>query len=505
MKRESGILLHISSLPSDYPIGDFGDGAYAFVDKLVDAGFSMWQILPLNPAGWGGTPYMSTSAMGIDISLISPDRLAADGYIECSDKYIHKSENENFIDHGKAHEIKVAVINEAFTNFKTSKDKEIAKAFKSFKTKHKHFSNIALFEAIAKSYGYEWLKWPTKLKKQDKTEIAKFTKENADLIEEILFGQFLAFTQWSDLREFANSKGVSLVGDIPIYVSFNSSDVWSNTGIFDLNKKTLVQKTAAGVPPDYFSEDGQLWGNPLYNWFETKDKLSTDVIKWWENRFAFMFELFDTVRIDHFRAFESFWQVKFGEKTAKHGKWVQGPGKELFTKILKKLKIDSSRIIAEDLGIITDEVEELRDDLELPGMKVLQFAYDNAKNKYLPGNFDNPNCVVYTGTHDNNTTKGWFKEDASDSDKHFIWQYTKREYNEETITDLFIDEALKSTARIAIIPMQDLLNLDSDSRMNTPSKPHDNWCWKLSFDQLQNFDVNKYKETNTTYNRIVES
>jgi len=504
MKRQSGVLLHISSLPSEYSIGDLGDGAYTFVNKLKDSGFSMWQILPLNPAGWGGTPYMSTSAMGIDINLLSPDKLAQDGFIEDSDKYITHIKNENIIDYAKAREVKIAVIKEAYEKFKISKNKDISKNFKSFKTKYKHFSTIAIFEAIAKFNGYEWLKWPTKLKNNNQTEIKKFEKENKDLIEEILFGQFLVFSQWIDLRTFANSKGVSIIGDIPIYVSFNSSDVWSNTNIFDLNKKTLVQKTSAGVPPDYFSEDGQLWGNPLYKWFTSDGKLSKDITKWWKNRFAFMFDLFDIVRIDHFRAFESYWAVKFGEKTAKLGKWEDGPGVKFFKSIFKKIKIDPSRIIAEDLGIITDEVEQLRDELNFPGMKVLQFAFDNSKNKYLPGNYDTTNCVVYTGTHDNNTTKGWFNEDANDNDKHFIWQYTKREYNEGTITDLFIDEALGSVANFAIIPMQDLLNLGSDARMNTPSKPNDNWRWKLSFTQLNNFDVNKYKETNTIYNRILE-
>ncbi len=505
MKRKSGILLHIASLPSDYSIGDLGDGAYAFVNRLVDAGFSMWQILPVNPVGWGGTPYMSTSAMGIDINFLSPDKLATDGFIENADKYIDKIEDENFIDYGKARELKLKVLDEAYENFTNKKDEKTLKDFKVFKKNFPHFEEIALFETIASKYGYEWLKWDSSLKNRDEATLKKFKKENSIKIEKTLFGQFLVYTQWKALKEYANSKNIDIIGDIPIYVSFNSSDVWANTNIFDLNSKTLVQKTSAGVPPDYFSEDGQLWGNPLYKWFGADKKLSAEVIAWWQKRFAISFELFDTVRIDHFRAFESFWEVKFGEKTAKGGKWKKGPSKELFDVILKNLKIDSSRIIAEDLGIITDKVEKLRDDLNFPGMKVLQFAFDNAKNKYLTGNFDTKNCVVYTGTHDNNTTKGWFLEDATDNDKHFVWLYTKREYNEDTIVDLFIDEALKSIANYAIIPMQDLLHLDASSRMNTPSKTKDNWCWKMSYKQLENFDINKYKETNMIYNRTVES
>jgi len=504
MKRHSGILLHIASIPSDYTIGDFGDGAYTFIDKLVDAGFKAWQILPLNPVGWGGTPYMSTSAMGLDINLISPDKLAQDGLIKNADIYVTHNDNENSIDYGKARELKIKVVREAYSIYKSGDNREIKTDFLAFKKRYKHFSEIALFESIAHNHGYEWLKWPIGLKKRKKADLDAYSKDHAELIEEILFGQFIAFEQWEELKTFANSKGVSIIGDIPIYVSFNSSDVWSNTDIFELNKKTLVQKTSAGVPPDYFSEDGQLWGNPIYNWFGTDKKLNPEVVSWWKDRFKFMFELYDTVRIDHFRAFESYWSVKFGEETAKSGKWIKGPGADLFKKILKSIKVDASRIIAEDLGIITEEVEKLRDDLNFPGMKVLQFAFDNPANKYLPSNYDTKNCIVYTGTHDNNTTKGWFLDDASDNDKHFVWQYTQKEYNENSIADLFIDEALRSTAELAIIQAQDLLNLGSESRMNTPSLGDNNWCWKMSFDQLNHLDVNKYLEKNRIYNRLVE-
>ncbi len=496
LKRGSGILLHPISLPSKYPIGDLGENAYLFIDKLKEANFSYWQILPLNIVGYGYSPYMSKSAFSFNWILISPEKLMEYKLLDEIPLLEYKPKPWK-INYEEAIKFKTHILNNAFKNFKKGITPHLEEEYKSFIKKFPHVQWDALFHYLSTQYGDEWLKWPKEYREPSKKLLNRYKHEEE--FEKYIFSQFIFYKQWKELKEYANRNNIKIIGDIPLYVSYNSSDVWINKSIFDLNKKTLKPNKVAGVPPDYFSETGQLWGNPLYKWFNDKNELNKETIDWWIERFKVILELVDIVRIDHFRGFESYWAVKYGEKTAINGKWLKGPGKEFFDIIFKKL--GQFPIIAEDLGIITEEVEKLRDELEFPGMKILQFAFNSPNNKYLPSNYTSPNCVVYTGTHDNNTTKGWFLEEASEFEKHFIWQYTKRVYNQENVTELLIDIAFSSIAKLAIIPMQDILNLDSYHRMNTPGTSGDNWNWKMELEGLYNFDIEKYKELNYVYNR----
>lgn len=498
-EKRSGVLLHPTSLPSRFPVGDFGNEAYEFVDKISEAGFSLWQILPINPVGWGNSPYMSNSSMAFNPILISPDKLVEYGWLDSFEEFGFYEKSH--CDFENAEKFKERLLHKSFNYFTGKTKGEDIDKYRDFIDKFSYLEDVAIFEVISKHNGNEWGKWPEKLRDRDKEAILDVKKRYAEEIEFFLYGQFVFYTQWKELKEYANKKGVSIIGDIPIYVSLNSSDVWLNREVFDLDPKTLKPKKVAGVPPDYFSATGQLWGNPLYQWFDGKSKkLNQATLSWWIKRFDSIFSMVDVIRVDHFRGFESFWAVKYGELTAIEGKWEKGPGKDFFLEVFKKEK--GLDIIAEDLGVITEKVERLRDDLKLPGMKILQFAFSGPDNFYLPGNYETSNCVVYTGTHDNNTTKGWFKENTSNDEKHFIWQYFKREYNEETITPLLIETALASCAKWAVIPMQDILNLDSHARMNTPSSTNRNWLWKMKKSEFDSVDVEHYRELNRIYNRL---
>jgi 4-alpha-glucanotransferase len=471
--RASGILLHPTSLPSRFGIGDLGGEAYQFVDFLADGYQQIWQILPIGPTGFGNSPYLSYSALAGNPLLIAPTKLQEAGLLTKEDLYHLPQFPLDRVDFDLVIEIKLPLLKKASDNFKDHATKKQLAEFQQFCDLQKHWlDDYALFMAIKdKQGGTSWHQWDKPLAKRDPETIMEWTTL---LKEEIFFHKFLQyqfFAQWKELKKYANQKGVFIFGDIPIYVAHDSVDVWAHPEIFHLDEKTGEAALMAGVPPDYFSATGQLWGNPVYNW----EELQKTNFHWWIARVRGILEYVDIIRIDHFRGFEAFWAVKQGQKTAEKGKWLQAPGEEFFT--LLEQQLGKLAIVAEDLGVITPEVEALRDKFNFPGMKILQFAFDSDRvNGFLPFNFVNRNCIVYTGTHDNDTTVGWFDKRDREAQRRVI------DYLGCLCSDgihwALIRLAMNSVANISIFPFQDILGLGTDAKMNTPSQPEDNWEWR---------------------------
>lgn len=470
--RKAGILLPIASLPSRYGIGCFSKEAYNFVDFLEASGQKLWQILPLGPTSYGDSPYQSFSTFAGNPYYIDPEGFVREGFI--SQKVL---DSYNFgkiptdIDYGILYKNRFKMLKKAFESwYKDGGSKE--EPFKAFLLANDHWiRDYALFMAIKDANkGKEWLLWDKKLRLRKKKALLKAgeTYEMESLFYE--FCQFYFFKQWKQLKEKANSKGISIIGDLPIYVSMDSADVWSDPSLFKLDEE-CIPKAMAGVPPDYFSKTGQLWGNPLYDWEYHRET----GYKWWNERLKSTLELVDIVRIDHFRGFEAYYAVPYGDKTAEFGQWEPGPDYELF-KSFKENIGKKLPIIAEDLGVITPEVKKLIKKCGYPGMKILQFAFDNNDNDYLPHHHVE-NCIIYTGTHDNNTTRGWY-EAASRNTKKFLREYTGLS-TIKNINDVMIRMALSSVAETAIIPMQDYLELSCEGRINTPGTLGENWRWRL--------------------------
>lgn len=476
-ERASGILLHITSLPSAYGIGDFGPAAITFIDFLVAAGQRYWQFLPLAPVDQisGYSPYMSLAAFAGNPLLISPDRMLDDGLLLQAEIDACPPLSEYQVEFPAVTSYKQFLLNQAFTRLATS---SLQAAFHDFcQAEAAWLDDYALFMSIREHQGRKpWWEWAKPLLHREAQALARIRALQAETIEYYQFEQFIFFRQWRELREYAQSQGVLLLGDLPIYVSLDSVDVWANQGCFLLDEKTSLPTHVAGVPPDYFSKTGQRWGNPLYRWQSGRGK-NEALYDWWRQRFKQLGHLVDLVRIDHFRAFESFWKVPAEEKTAIRGEWVKGPGKKFFTEMAPQ--IAKLSIIAEDLGDVTPEVIALLEALGFPGMKILHFAFDSdSKNLYLPHNFQTRHCVVFTGTHDNNTTVGWFLEDASEEVRERVLRYTNSESTE--IHWQLIRLALSSVAETAIIPMQDLLGFGGDCRMNLPGSAKGNWQWRCA-------------------------
>ena len=484
LERGSGILLPIFSLPSKYGIGTFGKEAYKFIDFIHSAEQKYCQILPLGHTSYGDSPYSSFSVFAGNPYFIDLEILVEEGFIKESDMDNVDFGSNEFIDYKKLFDSRYVVLRKAYENKGKLQD------LFSFTNQYPWVENYALFMALKyKNNQLPWYKWDEKLIIRDKSALLISNNELHDEINFWIFLQYLFFIQYFKLKDYANKSGISIIGDIPIYVAEDSVDVWAEKELFLMYKNNLPI-CVAGVPPDDFSDEGQLWGNPVYNWEYLKE---TDY-EWWINRIDFSLKLYDVVRIDHFRGFDEFWSVPYGSENAINGKWLPAYGKELFQK--SKEKLGNVNIIAEDLGIITDSVIKLKKDLGFPGMKVLQFAFDgNADNPYLPINYEK-NCVAYTGTHDNDTLKGWY-EKLNDKEKLYILKTLNINENNKNVDDIIyelIKSIYNSKSNLCIVPLQDFLSLSSDARINTPSTLGNNWNWRLKSNMLTEELEKKIKE-----------
>ena len=496
-KRAAGIICHPTSFPSKYGIGDLGAEAYKFIDFLQDAGQTIWQIFPLGPTGYGDSPYQCFSAFAGSSLIISPEILKLEGLLTDEDLAIDRDWNSTEIDFGPLIDYKNYIHRKAFKKFIEIKGEE-SKDFISFCEKHKEWLNdYALFIA-AKNYhgGSLWTEWKSKdIALRTDGAVEKWT---AKLSEEIIYQKFLQFNfykQWSALRKYANKKGINIVGDLPIFIAYDSADLWANKNLFtvDENGKLIF---VAGVPPDYFSPTGQLWGNPLYRW----EEMMKDDFAWWRKRISSLLELVDIIRIDHFRGFDAYWEIPGDAKTAQTGKWVKAPGEMFFNSIKKHL--GDVPIIAEDLGIITKSVTELREKFGFPGMKILQFAFGtDMERKFLPHNFET-NCVVHTGSHDNDTTRAYFEKLKHDNSNDIFsaTQNYLNYYGDDIVFEL-IRVAYSSVANFVVIPLQDVLNLGNEARMNFPGTLGCNWKWRFEFHQLSHNLAKTYKRLTEIYER----
>ena len=476
--RAAGILLHLTSTPSPWGIGDLGPEAEKFLDFLKKSGQSYWQFLPIGPtrAIHGHSPYMSTSAFAGNPLLISPDNLLRDGWINSEDLSDKPDFYQYLVRFKEVSDYKDNLFAKAFANFCATGIK--SEGFTDFCAHADWLNNYALYAALSEKFsGRPWYEWPEKIARRNPEALTEISKQLSEQIKYHKFIQFIFAEQWCDFKEKSQTLGIKLIGDVPIYVALDSADVWAHQDCFRIDPETLQADFVAGVPPDYFSETGQTWGNPLYNWGSPEQPNQT-VIIWWRRRLQRLSELVDVVRIDHFRGFEAYWQIPTGAATAAAGKWIKGPGATLFNNLQKTLK--TLPIIAEDLGTITPDVEKLKDDFGFAGMKVLQFAFDgNPDNPYLPWNFTSVNAVVYSGTHDNETTVGWYLDKNVPEN---VKEQARRATNSDgTAIHLdFIKTAYASIAALAIIPMQDILGFGSDCRMNHPGSIERNWAWRCA-------------------------
>ena len=472
-ERSSGILLHPTSLPGKYGIGSLGKEAYKFVDFLKKSNQKLWQIFPLGPTGYGDSPYQCFSSFAGNPYLIDFDLLIEQNLLTEEDlKDVNFGGNEEYIDYGAIYNQKYPLLRKAYENFKANGNKELKEKLETFKTENSSWlDDYSLYISLKNHFnGLPWNEWEDDIRTRKEAAINKYKAELANEIEYHNFIQFLFFTQWNNVKKYANDNGIKIIGDIPIFVAVDSSDAWANPEIF-LFDPELKPVKVAGVPPDYFSATGQLWGNPLYDW----DKLKELNYKWWVDRVKANLSTCDIIRIDHFRGFDEYWAVPYGDKTAENGTWCPGPRTDLFNAI--KNELGELPIIAEDLGTMTQGVIDLREATGFPGMKILGFAFDSKEeNDYLPHTYTK-NCVVYTGTHDNDTLIGWFTK-ANEDDKQFARNYLNSRSDTEIHWDA-IRGAWSSVASMAIAPIQDFLGLGSEARINTPGVAAGNWQWRL--------------------------
>ncbi len=493
-QRKSGILLHPTSLPGRYGIGSFDQAAYDWIDFLDKTRQGLWQVLPLGPTGYGDSPYQSFSSFAGNPYLISLEEVVQMGLL---DRQV-LDEAPDFprarVDFGAIYTWKLPVLRQAADTFE-------ARAIPDQKTEFAHFcsaqaswlDDFALFMALKDAHtGAAWNQWPLDLRSRQAPALQAAVATHAAAIHAHKFNQWLFYRQWLRLKGYANALDIQIVGDIPIFVAMDSSDAWTNPQEFYLDEE-YQPTVVAGVPPDYFSATGQLWGNPLYRW----DVMKKSGYAWWLQRIKAALQLYDIVRIDHFRGFAGYWEVPAGEQTAELGQWVPGPGPDLFATIQKEL--GNLPIIAEDLGDITPDVVALRDQFDLPGMKILQFAYStDASDKFLPHNYK-PNFVVYTGTHDNDTSRGWYEHSANEHERDFFRRYLRTDGHDAAWR--LIDAAWCSVAYRALAPLQDLLNLSSEARMNLPGRADGNWTWRFVPEQITGYLVDRLLETTTIYGR----
>jgi len=495
-KRRSGLLLHISSLPSRYGIGDLGHEAYRFADQLAGAKQRYWQILPLNPTDTGtdNSPFLSQAAFGFNPLLISPDLLIKEGFLETADLEPLPGDTGNHVDYPAVTAYKNRLFTRAFGVFKT---RGANPAFEAFcREQQGWLEDYSLFVALkARFKGKTWSLWPSEFRDRDPEALRKAQEELREDMEKAKFLQFLFMRQWAALKSYCNERDIRIVGDIPIYVAYDSVDVWVYPGLFKLDEKKQPV-FMAGCPPDYFSETGQLWGNPVYNW----DAIQADRFSWWNGRIGHNLNLFDIMRIDHFRGFVGFWEVPAGEKTAVNGHWSKAPADAFFGQL--KTRFPEMPIIAEDLGVITPDVAEIMVKYNLPGMKILMFAFagDWTRNPYIPHNVIR-HCFYYTGTHDNNTIQDWMKNEIGEEERRRVYRYIGRQVQPEELHWEMMRLCMRSVADTVVFPVQDLLGLCGTHRMNNPAVYSGNWRWKLQPGQLDAAAFGRLSEMTETYGR----
>ncbi|OFV82711.1 MAG: 4-alpha-glucanotransferase [Acidobacteria bacterium RBG_13_68_16] len=494
LERSCGVVLHPTCLPGPYGIGDLGPAAHNYLDWLAGAGARWWQVLPLNPAGPGWSPYAATSTFAGNTALVSPELLLQDGLLEPSDLADMPQLSPFKVEFERVVPFKGTLLQRAFQRFSRKPPAKVESAFATFKEECVWWlSDYSAFAALKRAHhGASWHDWPEDLSLHRPGPLATWAgRHQRELLFED-FCQFLFFSQWRGLRAHARSLGVSILGDVPIYVAGDSAEVWANRGLFQLDPRgrPLV---VGGVPPDYFSETGQLWGNPLYDW----DALEATGFAWWIARLRATLELVDAVRLDHFRGFAAYWEVPAGQKTAIKGRWVPGPGRRLFD--AARAALGHLPLVAEDLGVITEDVVALRDGLDLPGMAVLQFAFSpSPRSTFVPYQLRH-NTVVYTGTHDNNTTLGWYVGDASEAEKDYVRRYVGTDGHE--IHWDMIRLALSTVADLAAVPHQDIAGLGGDCRMNTPATAEGNWRFRLTDWMVSEALRDRFAELVWTYGR----
>ncbi|HEY4903246.1 MAG TPA: 4-alpha-glucanotransferase [Candidatus Sulfotelmatobacter sp.] len=493
--RLAGILLHPSSLPSHGGIGDFGPAAYEFVDFLAAAKQGFWQVLPLGPLGYGNSPYSSTSAFAGNPLLISLERLAERGWISAS-QIENLPQDSKAVEYDRVFAQKMPLLFEAGRNFIRSASSRAREKFERFRSDNAWWlKDFVLFDALRARYKLQsWNKWPRELVHREAAAVKKAGDELEDDLAVRAVLQFAFYEQWQCLRRYCSERSIRIAGDVAIFVNFDSADVWTHPELFRLDGN-LDPQVVSGVPPDFFSKTGQRWGNPLYRW----DVMKTGGYKWWIERLRWATRNCDYVRLDHFRGFDQFWEIPAGDETAINGRWVDGPRDDLFEKLRKALR--GLPFFAEDLGYITPEVHALRERLQLPGMAVLQFGFgDKGAHIYLP--HQAAGKVIYTGTHDNDTTVGWWKDGATEDERRHAEAYVGK--CEDGIHWAFIRIAQSSVAELSIIPLQDVLGLDSSARMNTPSANCDNWKWRFAATQLNDSLSAKLEHLAEVTDRIPE-
>lgn len=493
-QRHSGILLHPTSLPGRYGIGSFNQAAYDWVDLLDRTRQTLWQVLPLGPTGYGDSPYQSFSSFAGNPYLISLEEVVQMGLIDQQTLDQAPAFPHDRVDFGAIYRWKLPLLRAAAASFADRATPDQAAEFAGFIADQAGWlDDFALFMALKDAHGgAPWNQWEMPLRSRQTAALAAARKEHAAAIHAHQFNQWLFYRQWLRLKGYANAKGIRVIGDIPIFVAMDSADAWANPEAFYLDDE-YQPTVVAGVPPDYFSATGQLWGNPLYRW----QALQQTGYAWWLRRIEAALRLYDLVRIDHFRGFAGYWEVPAGETTAINGRWVPAPGADFFRTV--QAQLGELPIIAEDLGEITPDVIELRNQFGLPGMKILQFAFStDASDKFLPHNHDR-NFVVYTGTHDNDTTVGWYQRSATDHERDHFRRYLRTDGHDPAWT--MIDAAFRSVAMMAVVPLQDLLSLDSEARMNLPGRAEGNWTWRFVPEQLADHIVNRLHETTLLYGR----
>ena len=490
--------MHVTSLPGNYGTGDFGQEAFQFADMLKQAGQRYWQLLPLNPIeeSKGCSPYSPLSAFAGNTLFINPEQLVYQKYLKSLPE-ISLVTSTNQADYPRAMEIKKALIEDAYEYYRNHPNKRIENEFRHF-CEHESFwlDDYALFITLKRKLRRPWFEWPVELRDRVPEAIQKTAKEQDVEMSREKYAQFLFIRQWQSLKAYCNELGIQIIGDIPIYTSHDSADVWANPQYWKLDRKKQMVRIA-GVPPDYFNDKGQLWNMPVYDW----NLLKKEKYHWWIQRLRKNLELFDIVRLDHFRGFSTYWEVKGGSVDAIRGKWLKGPAEEFFDTVIKAFP--GMPFIAEDLGDVDQTVYDLRDRYNLPGMRILQFAFEGnmAKSVFIPHNYTE-NSVVYTGTHDNNTVKGWYKHEVSRKGKKNLNRYLGYKVKAKYCHKALIRETYKSIARIAIVPMQDILGLGGKNRMNFPSTETGNWLWRMKRKQLQIKHIKRLNRFCKIYGRV---